>query len=132
MTNQENKCDYDEVLQFCRITPENWLKPDRKNYVPIGAAADQWIGMFLRYRLSESVPRGVIQVFEIARGAMIYSWFFYPLASLGIEQCMRIGEFAVREKCKLLSLPAGNFSECIQQLHSAGLNSMSEEPRGKL
>lgn len=129
MPDRENKSEYDPFLQFCRITPENWLKPDRKNYVPVGFTNEQWIAMFLRHRLDASVPRGVIQVFEIARGAMIYSWFFYPLASLGIEQCTRIAEFAAREKCSALQISVTNFSECISKLHAAGYISDRDEPR---
>jgi hypothetical protein len=28
--------DYDKVLSFSRITPENWMAPDRKGYRPLG------------------------------------------------------------------------------------------------
>lgn len=38
-------------------------------------------------------------MFEIARGSMMYSYFYYPLATLGMEHCFRILELAVRIKC---------------------------------
>jgi len=46
-----NKDSYDELLQFSRITDENWLSPDRKDYVPLGVTKEQWIAPFLEPRL---------------------------------------------------------------------------------
>jgi hypothetical protein len=113
------KDSYDQFLQFSRITSENWLAPDRKNYLPVGFSDQQWIKLFLEPRLNATVPKDVIQFFEIARGAMIYSWFFYPLATLGLEQCTRVCESAIRERCRMLPKEPGNFFENIATLTGA-------------
>jgi len=123
------KDSYDEFLQFSRITHENWLAPDRKNYMPLGVAKDQWVEPFLELRLETTVPRDVIQVFEVARGCMIYSWFFYPLATLAVKQCTRGAEFAARERCCILQQEAENFGENLRTLIAAGIISVADESR---
>jgi len=98
--------------------------------MPFGIGEDDWIKYFLAPRLdSATVPQKVIQVFEIARGALIYSWFFYPLATLGQEQCSRVAEFAVRERCHMISQKPGVFSENIQMLAALGIISTEDESR---
>lgn len=124
-----SKDNYDQFLQFSRITPENWLLPDRKNYVPFGITQEAWVQLFLAAKLKPTVPKDVIKVFEIARGAMIYSWFFYPLATLGLEQCTRVGEFAIRERCRLLPGAPGNFAANIAKLVTAGVITPEDETR---
>jgi hypothetical protein len=96
----ECKDNFDQFLGFSRITPENWLAPDRSGYAPFGIAQDQWIDLFGEPRLGATVPLDVVRVFEIARSAMIYSWFFFPLATLGLEQCTRIAEFTPRSSAR--------------------------------
>lgn len=124
-----NKDSYDEFLQFSKITEQNWLHPDRESYSPLGMPKEQWINLFLAPQLDRTVPKDVIKVFEIARAAMIYSWFFYPLATLGMEQCTRVSEFAVRERCKILQHESDVFFENIQTLFAAGVISPTDEPR---
>jgi hypothetical protein len=115
-------------MGFSSITAENWLLPDRKNYIPLGTPPpDQWIVRFLQPTLAPTVPLEVRRVFEIARGAMIYSWFFYPLATLGLEQCTRIAEFAVRERCQMLQNASDNFAQNLRALVSAGVISPEDE-----
>ena len=124
-----NKDSYDELLQFSRITQDNWLLADRKNRTPFGAWKKDWVKPFLEPCLEATVPRDVIKVFEIARGSMIYSWFFYPLATLGFEQCTRVAEFAIRERCQLLGRKPGMFAANIATLKANGLISATDEPR---
>jgi hypothetical protein len=129
-TETPSKDTYDTFLSFSRITPENWLAPDRKDYMPFGIGRDDWIKYFLEPRLDvATVPQKVIQVFEIARGALIYSWFFYPLATLGMEQCARVAEFAIRERCLAISQEQGIFFENIRTLAVAGIISAEDESR---
>lgn len=123
------KDNQDQFLQFSRITPENWLLPDRKNYAPFGISQDAWIQLFLAAKLKPTVPKDVVRVFEIARGAMIYSWFFFPLATLGLEQCTRVGEFAIRERCRTLPGKPGTFAENLATLLAAGVISAEDESR---
>ena len=49
------KESYYEVLGFNRITHENWLLPDRKNYAPFGKTKEEWTGRFLEPRVDEAV-----------------------------------------------------------------------------
>jgi len=127
----ENKDSYDKSLHFSRITAENWRMPDRKHYMPVGIEKAQWIKPFLAPRLEATVPLDVIRVFEIARGCLIYSWFFYPLATLSLEQCTRVCEFAARERCRLLRQRSRTFAESLRILVAAGLISANDAPRWK-
>lgn len=124
-----NKDSHDEFLGFSRITCENWLAPDRNSYPPFGISAEQWIKLFLEPRLEAAVPQAVIKLFEVARAAMIYSWFFCPLATLGQEQCLRIADSAIRERCLMLPQEPGNFCQNIAILTKAGVISGEDEPR---
>jgi hypothetical protein len=125
----QNKDSYDQLLSFSRITPENWSLPDRKNYMPFGVSKVVWAGPFLKPRLNANVPLNVVQTFEIARGCIIYSWFFYPLATLGAEQCMRVGELAIWERCRLMGQESDNFFANLQTLFAAGMISSEDESR---
>jgi len=119
--SNSSKDSHDDFLCFSRITADNWLAPDRKDRAHDRISKEDWISGFLEPRLDETVvPQQVIKVFEIARAAMIYSWFFYPLATLGVEQCTRIGEFAIREYCRANQQQLGNFSKNIEKLAIAG------------
>src|SRR6516162_6819577 len=120
----------DANLMLSRITEENWLLPDHKSHIPSGVGQKDWIRHFLEPRLHETmVPHKIIQAFEVARGALVYTWFFYPLATLGIEQCARVGEMAVRERCLAAALTPADFSKDIATLRAAGLISAEDEIR---
>ncbi len=118
---------YDGTLQFTRITAENWLLPDRRDYVPFGITENEWVSGFLEPQLLPSVPLQVVRVFEVARAAMIYSWFFYPLGTLGFEQCTRIVEFAVWERCRMLQKPNDNFADNLSTLFAANVIPVADE-----
>lgn len=120
-----DKASYDEVLQFSRVTESNWLSPDRENYMPLGITQDEWIAPFLQPQLNPSVPLNVVQAFEVARGCMIYCWFFYPLATLGAEQLARVGEVAMHERCRLAGGRGTEFTAMASELMS--LKVLSEE-----
>ena len=128
-TDNPLKDSYDYYLEFSRITQENWLAADRKNYMPFGVPKEAWAAPFLEARLDGTVPRDVVRVFEVARGSMIYSWFFYPMATLGLEQCTRIAEFAARARCSMLQQESEQFSANLRTLVSAGVISGADETR---
>jgi hypothetical protein len=86
---KKTKDSYDEFLQFSRITKDNWLLADRKDHPPFGVGKRDWLKPFLESCLEATVPRDVIKVFEIARGSMIYSWFFYPPPPSGFNPTCR-------------------------------------------
>lgn len=97
------------------LTINNWLQPDpasahfvRRSYsdgTVSRLSAEDWLSFFLDPTLSESVPENVHSLFEVARGSLVYGYFFYPLYTLACEQLFRVAETAVTEKCKMLGAP---------------------------
>lgn len=94
---------------FKKISLENWLQPDPiyNNFVKVSPndkvepmKGDEYVAPLLKPKLLEAVPHDVQALFEVARGAMIYGYFFYPLWTLGSEQLFRVVETAVSQKCK--------------------------------
>jgi hypothetical protein len=123
------KEDYDKELDFSRITEANWFLPDRKNYMPLRIRKDEWAEGFLAPKLNSSVPLAVRRLFEVARGCMICSWYFYPLATLGFEQMTRVGELAVHERCQSFGNCAAYFKGNLETLAHAGVISPEDKTR---
>jgi len=95
------------------ITLSNWLDPDDvlKGFVrlspngQITLKGEDYLTYILRPNLHKSVPSDVQALFEVARGAMAYGYFFYPLYTLAMEQLFRVAEAAVKHKCSALRAP---------------------------
>jgi hypothetical protein len=81
--------DSSKTFGFKRITAENWQDADVPRLFGL-TTPDNWIGAHLQPQLSPNVPQEIAALFEVARGSMIYGWFFYPLITLGAEQCYRV------------------------------------------
>jgi len=122
---------------FKEISPSNWLEPDRvlKGFVrmsPNGRSrpitGDEYLNHILEPKLVASVPTDVQALFEVARGAMAYGYFFYPLYTLAAQQLFRVAEAAVIHKCKALrALKAkGTFKKRIDWLMDEGTIPQSE------
>jgi hypothetical protein len=92
--------DADVVMGFKRITPENFICADLSRAFGL-ADANQWIGWFNEICVGDHVPEPVRRLFELARGSMIYGWLYYPLLSVGFEQCGRCLEAGVRHAAAL-------------------------------
>lgn len=102
-------------LNFKTLTPENWLEPDPtvsyfKKLSPDTGELEainrnDWFTRFMQPTLSKKVPEDVVKLYEAARGAMTYGYLFYPLFTLGIAQITRVGECAIRTRCKVDNLP---------------------------
>lgn len=122
------------------LTVENWLQPD-----PVSAlfvrlshtegrvtpmSGDDWASVFLQPRLRANVPHEVGKLFEVARGAIIYGYFFYPLYALAGEQLFRVAEAAVTNKCKALGAPrsCGTFQKKLGYLVNENVISKRIEP----
>lgn len=93
---------------FKKLTSENWREIDDTSspFVRTNAdgsveklTADDWAATILRSQLSANVPGNVGELFEVARGALCYGCFFYPLYTLGCEQLYRVQEAALKDKC---------------------------------
>jgi hypothetical protein len=91
-----------------KLTSNNWLEPDEpsNSFVQIASddqpylmTGDEWARIILEPNLTEAVPAEVRRLFEVARGAMAYGYFFYPMYTLAAEQVFRVAEAAVSHKC---------------------------------
>jgi Domain of unknown function (DUF4145) len=98
-------------MRFRELTPENWREPDPTNKAfgrmspvlgvgPRSMRGDDWARAFLAVELKQHVPHEIRELFEVARGAMLYGWFFYPMFALGEEQLYRVLEATVRARYK--------------------------------
>lgn len=102
-------------LGFKNLTVDNWLEPDKvsSSFVRISPvdgqahpiAGNEWVCDILKPTLVESVPTEIRALFEVARGALVYGYFFYPLYTLAGEQLFRVAEAAVTLKCKAMGAP---------------------------
>lgn len=87
-----------------------------------------WLKLFLDPKLRPEVPNEIKTLYEVARGTMVYGWFFYPLYTLGSEQIFRVIETAVREKCTNMSSPksVNSFAGGIDWLVDKGVIPQSD------
>jgi hypothetical protein len=93
-----------------KISATNWQQPDKATMLLLQITAvakteKEWVEAFLRPVLNPKVPKEIVQLMEVARGAMILGWYFYPLATLGAEQCWRIMDTGVRLRCDQAGIP---------------------------
>ena len=104
-----------EALGFKKLTKENWLQADKlKSYfVRYSEEGDlkQITGEdrledIYQSDLIDEVSVEIRRLFEVARGAIAYGYYFYPLYTLGAEQLFRVMESAVNYKCKTIGCPA--------------------------
>ncbi|WP_026881339.1 hypothetical protein [Clostridium akagii] len=114
-------------LGFKKITADNWREKDEinsyfKTIYENGKSADidmnKKVDAILEPKLNEKVPLEVKQLFEVARGAIIYGYFFYPLYALGMEQLFRVRESAVHFKCSEIGEIGKNFHRNIDILNA--------------
>ena len=116
-----------------KVNHHNWLEPDdpMKDYVKLTSTGSQervtgqdWLYPIPKPKLLESVSQEVHDLFEGARGALVYGYFYYPLYFLGTTELYRVAEAAVAHKCKELNAPASKrkfgptFDENIKWLAS--------------
>ncbi len=92
-----------------QIDTANWQAVDKAPAVwmkitDAGETADEWIAFFQRPKLKPQVPSDIVPLLEVARGAMIYGWFYYPLLTLGAEQTWRVMDLGVCIRCQQLGI----------------------------
>ncbi len=94
---------------FKRLTVANWQAPDPVLDAFVRLTPDGTIQHvtgaeraheFLAPELTQQVPLEVRRLFEVARGALLYGHFFYPLYTLGVEQLFRVADAALIHKCR--------------------------------
>lgn len=89
---------------FKKLTLANWREPTFPKLFP-NLTEEKWVSTVMEAQLIEAVPQEVSAMFEVARGSILYGWFFYPLHTLASEQLYRVLEAAVRERCKAAGIP---------------------------
>mgnify|MGYP001264884658 CR=1 FL=1 len=125
---------------FKEINLNNWLEPDDtlRGFVRISPDGQshtitgvEYLQFILEPKLHLSVPSEVHGLFEVARGAMIYGYFFYPLYTLAVEQLFRVVEAALAHKCKTLGAPKSRktFEKRIEWLVKEGVISREDSAR---
>ncbi len=126
-------------LGFKELTPENCLEPDEmvRAFVTMDASGathpieqGEWAKEVLAVTLTERVPVEVHRLFAVARGAMLFGYFFYPLFALASEQLLRASETALSLKCVTLGAPGkiASFNARIRWLQTGG--HLSEQEAG--
>lgn len=100
----------DQAQHDCKhIDTANWQSGDEQTVLwsqttGMAKTPAEWVGLYLQPQLTSSVPKEIVTLLEVARGAMIYGWFFYPLVTLGAEQCWRVLQAGVRLRCQQLGI----------------------------
>ena len=99
---------------FKEIDSSNWLEPDfiMRVFVrldpqagPTQMEGKDWVEAIMAPALIKEVPEDVQALYEVARGAMVYGFLFYPLYTVGAEQLFRVSEAAIAHKCTLMDAP---------------------------
>jgi hypothetical protein len=110
--------------EFKKLDPNNWLQPDKTNSFFVGMEnSDEYVKVVLGAKLSKNVPKNIQALFEIARGAMLYGYLFYPLFALAAGQLFRVAEAALVHKFDQLGMPKDKkrFVERIEYLEQQGI-----------
>jgi hypothetical protein len=97
------------------LTLDNWRSIDPMSVLlvdldvatgrPLPITSERWAEWFLEPQLDPFVPGEVRTMFNVARGAMLYGCFFYPLYTLGTEQLHRVADAATWHRCRQLGKP---------------------------
>lgn len=97
-----------------QINRSNWLEKDSLNNFygmyrprkqPDLTEAEEWVVDVMQPTLLDCVPTGVCNLFEAARGIVVYAYYFYPLHALGTQQLSRVAETATDVKYEALGGP---------------------------
>lgn len=109
-----NWLDRDPVLDmFVRVR-------DGKELPPL--TGEERLARILGVTLHGGVPEDVRGIFAVARAAMIYGYFYYPLYTVGPQHAYGAVEAAVAEKCKQVAITGRmrGLHAMTTRLHAAG------------
>lgn len=119
---------WDEERSLRRVDPANWLEFDGPQLFELQRDESTWVKFFTQVELPQGTPTEIHALFETARGAMVYSWFYYPLATLGMEHCFRVLELAVRIRAGDVK-GKRSFEKNIERLIRDGVIPQAEKSR---
>lgn len=87
------------------LTTGNWLEPDPicLKFVEVNMATaasrqptgEGWAERFLAVDLAPTVPSEVRDMWEAARGLLLYGWFYYAIYAIGEHELRRVADAAV-------------------------------------
>ena len=87
------------------LTTGNWLEPDPicLKFVEVNLATAErrpptgegWAERFLAIDLAPTVASEVRDMWEAARGMLLYGWFYYAIYAMGEHQLRRVADAAV-------------------------------------
>lgn len=122
---------------FKRLTLENWLTVDPAWAGVVMSSSrpdpsEAWVSDLIRTELIPGVPLPIRNLFETARGTLVYSLMFYPLLTLGTEQLFRVLEASASFKCKVMNAPPKkNFAKKVEWLGDNGVITAEQKLRWK-
>ncbi|MGP0100679.1 MAG: hypothetical protein ACLPUT_03535 [Solirubrobacteraceae bacterium] len=87
------------------LTTGNWLEPDPicLKFVEVNLATaarrpptgEGWAERFLAVDLAPAVPSEVRDMWEAARGLLLYGWFYYAIYAIGEHELRRVADAAI-------------------------------------
>lgn len=87
------------------LTASNWLEVDPicQKFEELNPATGQrrsatgeaWAARFLAVDLAPTVPIEVRDMWEAARGMLVYGWFYYAIYAMGEHQLRRVADAAI-------------------------------------
>ncbi len=98
-------------IGFKELSEDDWLSRDgglgaEASGDDVGEAPtrEEWLAAVKEPRLLDEVPNEVQRIFEVARGAALYGYFFHPLMTVAERELYRAAEAAVRFKFRELDV----------------------------
>jgi hypothetical protein len=65
---------------------------------------EDWITDVVAINVGDQVPEDVATLFDFAKGALGYGYYYYPLFTLATQQLLRVADIAVDELFKALAI----------------------------
>jgi hypothetical protein len=108
-----------------KLNRQNWLEQDVSLVSREPLCSQDWAEQVLRPQLAAGVPHSVRRLFDGARGALIYGYFYYALCMMGAVALFRVGEAALAVKRSELEQGTTprrpSFDDDLQWLASQGV-----------
>ena len=93
LVNTDNILDTDPVVRTMGTLNHQTGEEKEQEY-------GDWVRLVNDIELDARVPREVRRAFMFSRGALCYAHWYYPALTLGMNDMLRIADFAVAESCK--------------------------------
>ena len=131
----------DNKLKFKHLNKDNWLEQESviKHIVHVYPGGQQtpvtqsdWLDKFLEPKLPGTIPTEIAELYEVARGCMLYGYFFYPLYTVGHNQLFLVLDSATVVKCKTLGMKNADKNNFLQRInYLLELGQIDEEEKNR-